>query len=83
MKLVTFAVCGRDRVGAVVNDQVVDLNAGYAAALAAAGESQPAAMADRIVPDDMLAFLGAGEAALATARPRSCAPGPTTRTTGR
>ena len=34
MKLVTFAVAGRDRLGAVVDKHVVDLNAAYAASLA-------------------------------------------------
>ena len=67
MKLVTFSVCGRDRIGAVVDSQVVDLNAACSASLDAAGEVEPAATADRILPSDMLGFLRAGEAAMAAA----------------
>jgi hypothetical protein len=43
MKLVTFAVAGRDRVGAVVDKHVVDLNAAHAASLAANGVPESAA----------------------------------------
>ncbi len=68
MRLVTFSVCGRDRVGAVVDGQVVDLNAAYAASLEAAGEPEAARVADRALPGDMLEFLRAGAPALAAAR---------------
>lgn len=68
MKLVTFALCGRDRVGAVVDGRVVDLNATYAAWLDAAGEAAPAETADRTLPADMLAFLRGGDLTLAAAR---------------
>lgn len=57
MRLVTFALCGRDRVGALVEAHVVDLNAACAAALEAKGDAAPANTADRILPADMLAFL--------------------------
>ena len=33
MKLVTFDLCGRDRVGAVLNGRLIDLNAAFTAAL--------------------------------------------------
>ncbi|HYL81260.1 MAG TPA: fumarylacetoacetate hydrolase family protein [Candidatus Acidoferrum sp.] len=68
MKLVTFALCGRDRLGAAVDGRVVDLNATYAAWLDAAGEAAPAETADRTLPADMLAFLRGGASALAAAR---------------
>jgi 2-keto-4-pentenoate hydratase/2-oxohepta-3-ene-1,7-dioic acid hydratase in catechol pathway len=68
MRLVTFSLCGRDRVGAVVDSQVVDLNAACSASLEAAGEVEPASTADRVLPPDMLGFLRAGEAAMAAAR---------------
>jgi len=68
MKLVTFDLCGRDRVGAVVDGRVVDLNAALTAALVEAGEPEPALMADRALPPDMLGFLRGGAAALAGAR---------------
>jgi acylpyruvate hydrolase len=68
MKLVAFSLCGRDRIGAVVNSHVVDLNAACSASLEAAGELEPAGAADRILPADMLGFLRAGDAAKAAAR---------------
>ena len=68
MKLVTFSLCGRDRVGAVVDSQVIDLNAACSAALEAAGETDPAATADRVLPADMLGFLRGGDAAMGAAR---------------
>ncbi len=68
MKLVTFSVCGRDRVGAVVDSHVMDLNAAYAASLVAAGAADAAQTADHVLPTDMLAFLRAGAPALAAAK---------------
>jgi len=64
MKLVTFAVAGRDRVGAVVDEHVVDLNAAHAAALAASGDPEPADKADLALPAEMLAFIRGGATAL-------------------
>jgi acylpyruvate hydrolase len=68
MKLVTFAVAGRDRVGAVVEKHVVDLNAAYAASLAANGDPESAARADQALPAEMLAFISGGASAMAAAR---------------
>lgn len=68
MKLVTFALAGRDRVGAVVDTHVVDLNAAYAAFLAANGDPESAATADRILPADMVDFIRGGAEAMAAAR---------------
>ena len=68
MKLVTFSVCGRDRVGAVVESRVVDLNAAYAAWLLAGGAADAGRTADHVLPSDMLAFLRAGAPALAAAK---------------
>jgi acylpyruvate hydrolase len=68
MKLVTFSLCGRDRVGAVEGTRVVDLNAACAAGLEAKGEAAAATIADRILPPDMLAFLRVGESGLFAAR---------------
>jgi acylpyruvate hydrolase len=68
MRLVTYTLCGRDRIGAVVDAQVVDLNAACAAALEATGEAAAAATADQIMPADMLAFLRAGKAAVTAAQ---------------
>jgi acylpyruvate hydrolase len=68
MKLVTFAVAGRDRVGAVVDEQVLDLNAAYAAALAADGDRESADKADQALPAEMLAFIRGGANAMLAAR---------------
>lgn len=68
MKLVTFAVAGRDRVGAVVDERVVDLNAAYAASLAAKHDLESADKADRILPVEMLAFIRGGANAIVAAR---------------
>lgn len=68
MKLVTFDLCGRDRIGAVVDGRLVDLNAALTAALVEAGEADPAGTADRVVPPEMLGFLRGGGEAMATAR---------------
>ena len=68
MKLVTFAVAGRDRVGAVMGSRVIDLNAAYAASREAAGEAAAAAIADQTLPSDLLAFLHAGKAAVTAAQ---------------
>ena len=68
MKLVTFAVAGRDRVGAVVDKHVVDLNAAYAASLAANGDPESAARADQALSAEMLGYIRGGTDALAAAR---------------
>ncbi len=68
MKLVTFDLCGRDRVGAVVENRVVDLNAAFTASLVEAGEPEPALMADRALPPCMLRFLRNGEEAIKAAQ---------------
>jgi acylpyruvate hydrolase len=67
MKVVTFAVAGRDRVGAVVDEHVVDLNAAYAAALAATGDRESAHKADQALPAVMLAFIRGGDHAMVAA----------------
>ncbi len=68
MKLVTFDLCGRDRVGAVVENRVIDLNAAFTAALVESGEAEPAIIADRTVPPDILRFLRVGQDGVTAAR---------------
>jgi len=67
MKLVTFVRAGRDRVGAVVEPYVVDLNAAYAACLEQEGAPDPGGAADRILPADMLGFIRAAATAMRAA----------------
>ena len=68
MKLVTFAVAGRDRVGAVVNSHVLDLNAAYAALLAANGDAEAPATAGWMLPADMLDFIRGGSDSMVAAQ---------------
>ena len=69
MRLATFSAGGTPRVGARTDGgQIVDLNAGYYAARAAKGQPVTEAQANAAVPSEMVAFLGAGEAALEAAR---------------
>lgn len=65
MKLVTFQVetpLGPvDRIGAMVGDQIIDLNLAYRALLEAEGQTgRAAAIADALLPSDMIAFLTGG-----------------------
>ena len=65
MKLCTFEIkthLGRhQRLGAVINTDIVDLNFACAWHLARDGESRPQAVADALLPHSMLQFLQAGE----------------------
>ncbi len=68
MKLVTYQYHGETRTGAVVNDDVVDLNRAYRATTAANGPASEAFIADARVPSDMLALLNGGQLSLDAAR---------------
>lgn len=69
MKLCTFEVAtavGRlQRLGAMTEHGIVDLNFSYAARLAAAGERRPQIVANALLPANMLEFLDAGAQARA------------------
>ncbi|MDD5629224.1 MAG: fumarylacetoacetate hydrolase family protein, partial [Elusimicrobia bacterium] len=71
MRLVSFEV-GTPlgpfaRLGALLDESVVDLNLAAAARLARLGRCQPRRLADALLPADMLAFLDGGPDALAEA----------------
>lgn len=72
MRLATFEVetpvGPHRRVGVVDGEELVDVNAAYAAALAADGEADPVAIADAHAPPEMIEFLARGERALDAAR---------------
>ncbi len=77
MRLVSFDTAYGARLGAVDGDEVVDLNAAYAALLESRGAGRPWARADTDVPADATAFLAEGpdarrraEEAVAFARAR-------------
>lgn len=64
MKLVTFFV-GRDsRVGAKLDDRIVDLNMALAGRLSLEGEKRPYALADVLQPSEMILFLQSGSRAM-------------------
>ncbi len=72
MKLCSFEVAtplGRhSRLGAVIGAGIVDLNFACAWHLAAKGEARPYALADVLVPDDMLSFLRGEDTPMGFAR---------------
>ncbi|PHR96355.1 MAG: 2-hydroxyhepta-2,4-diene-1,7-dioate isomerase [Oceanobacter sp.] len=72
MKLVTFddsAGRGPKRIGAVLDNNVIDLNAALASRLATGATIERAAiMANAAIPDDMVAFLAGGPASMDQAK---------------
>lgn len=68
MRLVTFDVQGRTRIGAEQDGGVVDLNRGHALLLATRGVMGFQEQADREVPADMLGFLEQWDQSLPTAK---------------
>ncbi|MBI4278182.1 MAG: fumarylacetoacetate hydrolase family protein [Armatimonadetes bacterium] len=67
MRLVTFAVRGQSRLGAISHDAVVDLNAAYTALLRSRGTTRPEARAAAAVPADMVGLLDGEAPAMAAA----------------
>ncbi len=68
MKLVTFTAGGRERIGFLLGEWVVDLTLAYAALLRAEGESTPLRIAYARIPPNMLEFLDGEERALQEAK---------------
>lgn len=69
MKLLTYQIGRRLRLGVLLGDSVVDLNRGYAKYLwDERGVEAPRRMADRLLPSDMLSFLDRGKKALDAAK---------------
>ncbi len=68
MKLLTFVAGPAQRVGALVNETVVDVTVAYAAALAAEGHPRAEGVAAATLPPDMREILQGGDAALEAAR---------------
>jgi acylpyruvate hydrolase len=68
MKLVTFAHRGVQRVGLLEGEDVIDVNRAYAALLIQRGGLRAGAMADALVPAEMIGILEAEEGALAGIR---------------
>jgi acylpyruvate hydrolase len=68
MKLVTFAHRGTQRVGLLEGERVIDVNRAYAASLGQRGDVRACALAEALVPADMVGILEAGDRALAAIR---------------
>jgi acylpyruvate hydrolase len=68
MKLVTFAYRGVQRVGLLEGERIIDVNRAYATWLAQRENLRTGAMADALVPADMIDILKAGEPALGAIR---------------
>lgn len=66
MKLVTFEIQSNigaiERIGAIVDEQIIDLNFAYRAQIHATGKTARASqIADGLLPSDMIAFFEGGE----------------------
>ncbi len=68
MRLVTYQREGQARTGAQLDEQVVDLNCAYRAALQHTGDDDELAVADARVPTDMTGLLGGGDTSLRAAQ---------------
>lgn len=68
MRLVTFVRLGEPRLGAVVGEQVIDLNAAYQYWQECGGVPRAKELAAAVLPPDMVEFLSGGEPSLAAAR---------------
>ncbi len=68
MRLVTFEDENRRRLGAAADSLIVDLNAAYRTMLEDRGGRRAGELAAEALPPEMLAFLAAGEQALACAK---------------
>jgi acylpyruvate hydrolase len=68
MRLVTYSRKGQVSLGAVLDENVVDLHRAYHAAIEHAGDADELAVAPLRVPPNMLGFLHGGDASMAAAR---------------
>ncbi len=68
MRLVTYQHQGQSRVGAQLDEQIVDLNRAYQASLNHAHNTDELAVADARVPSDMIGLLRGGDASLRAAQ---------------
>jgi 2-keto-4-pentenoate hydratase/2-oxohepta-3-ene-1,7-dioic acid hydratase in catechol pathway len=66
VKLVVYGP--QKRLGAVESDNVIDLNSAFASYLASIGEPLPSASADAMVPNELGAFIEAGERGIEAAQ---------------
>ena len=65
MRLVTYTHRGTWRAGALDGEHIVDVNRAYAAMLAQRGERRAGALAEAVVPAEMIGLLESGDRGLA------------------
>ena len=68
MRLVTYQREGQARAGAQLDEQIVDLNRAYRAAMRHGGDDDERAVADARVPPDMIDLLKGGDRSLRAAQ---------------
>ncbi|MBZ6489476.1 fumarylacetoacetate hydrolase family protein [Priestia aryabhattai] len=69
MKLITFSREGiRQKVGAIVNEKVIDLHVAYKSLLTFEGKIRAQQIADAFVPEDMIEFLQGGDESIEFAK---------------
>lgn len=68
MRLVSFRRLEQTRIGALLDEKVIDLNRAYRACLGSAGEQIDPFEANRTVPAEMTDFLAGGAKTMAAAR---------------
>jgi len=68
MKLITFSREGVTRIGAIVNEEVVDLHLSYRTMLEQEGKIRAQEIADAFVPADMTGFLQGGKESMELAK---------------
>ena len=68
MKLITFSYEGISRIGAIQQEEVVDLHAAYKALLKSEGKIRAREIAEAFVPADMTGFLQGGKESLELAK---------------
>jgi acylpyruvate hydrolase len=67
MKLVTFKVHTEERIGALLDDNVVDLNSTYSLLNKDKGKGTARRLANAMIPQDMTSFLEGGEESMKAA----------------
>ncbi len=68
MRLVTYQHEGQSRIGAQLDEQIIDLNRAYQASLYRANDTGELAVADLRVPTDMISLLRGGDTSLRAAQ---------------
>jgi 2-keto-4-pentenoate hydratase/2-oxohepta-3-ene-1,7-dioic acid hydratase in catechol pathway len=68
LRIITYSTCGKNRVGVVIKNLVVDLNLSYSALLESKGEPFPETKADLELPPKMKSLIAEGKEGLERAK---------------